>query len=289
MTFASGRVLPAQAIQLIEARFGLNQPLYLQYYLFLKNIFANWPPYFGISFEFYPQTVTSLVWDRAQWSILLIVASALIAAVWSFSFAAISSVRRGGKFEMASLYSSIVFWSIPGFWFAMLMIWVFGVSLQWLPIYGTVGFNLAPGSMGYAFSVIQHAILPVTTLSLIMYGHYYVILRGSSQEALASDYVVAARGRGLKERVIAFKYVMRNSILPVVSLLGFSIAQLVSIVVVVEVVFSYNGVGDLIVDAILNRDYPMIEGSFFYLTTIVIILGLVGDFLLLKLDPRLSR
>ena len=287
-TYASGHLMPTQDVQLIEARFGLNQPLYIQYFDFIKNVFS-WPPYFGVSFQFYPQPVTSLVLSRTEWTLILIAASGLIAAVWAFAFAAVSAMRRGGKFEMSSLYSSIIFWSIPGFWFAMLLIWVFGVSLRWFPIFGTVGYNVVPGSMSYALSVIWHAVLPVTTLSLIMYGHYYIILRGSSQEALASDYVIAARGRGLRERVVSLKYVMRNSILPVVSLLGFSIAQLVSIEVVVEAVYSYAGVGDLIVDAVLYRDYPLIEGTFFYLTMVVILFGLFGDFLLIKLDPRLTR
>jgi peptide/nickel transport system permease protein len=170
----------------------------------------------------------------------------------------------------------------------MILIWVFAVTARWLPVFGNIDFNPGTG-LDYARSVITHAILPIITLTAVIFGQNYFVLRGAAQEALKSDYVLAAKSRGLKDRTIAFGYVLRNSLLPVVSLLGYSLASLMSAVVLVEVVFGYTGVGDLIVDAIINRDYPVLEGAFFYMTLIVIIGGLIGDFIMLKLDPRLRR
>jgi peptide/nickel transport system permease protein len=285
--FAGGTKLPSNAVKLLDIRFGLNQPLYVQYYLFFKGIFS-WPPYFGVSFNYYPITVTKLISERLPWTLLLIASSFFLSFYISYMLAAISSSRRGGKFEFGSLYTSIFFWSTPAFWIGMILIWVFAVSLGRLPVFGNIGFDPGTG-MSYVKSVIIHAILPVITLTSVVFGQNYFVLRGAAQQSLKSDYVLTAKSRGLRQRTIAFGYVLRNSLLPVVSLLGYSLASLLSAVVLVESVFGYSGVGDLIVDAIINRDYPVLEGTFFYLTLIVIIGGLIGDFVLLKLDPRLRK
>jgi peptide/nickel transport system permease protein len=170
----------------------------------------------------------------------------------------------------------------------MVLIWIFSVTLGWLPVFGTTGFNAGTG-LGFVRSVVVHSILPIISLTAVIFGQSYLLLRGTAQEILKTDYVTAAKLRGLKDRTIAFGYILRNSLLPLVSLLGFSIATIVSAEILVEAVFGYGGVGDLIVDAIINRDYPVLEGSFFYITTLVIIFGLIGDFLLVRLDPRLRQ
>lgn len=286
--FASGYKLPQQAVILIEERFGLNKPLYVQYELFMKGIFLNWPPDFGFSYEFYPQPVSYLIEVRLGWTILLIVSAFTLSFLISYILAALSLMKRGSKLEFASMYSSITFISTPAFWIAMILIWVFAVTLGWLPTFGNLAFNPGTG-LNYLGSVAIHAILPVVTLTIVVFGQNYLILRGAAQEVLKSDYVTAAKSRGLRGSLIATKYVVRNSLLPLVSLLGYSISSLISAVVLIEFVFGYTGVGDLIVDGILNRDYPVIEGSFFYLTLVVVIGALIGDLLMLRLDPRLRR
>jgi peptide/nickel transport system permease protein len=282
--FASGRILPQSAILLIEERFGLNQPMYVQYFLFLKGVFS-WPPYFGLSYQYFPDTVSYLISLRLPWTILLVGTSFFLSFAISYTLAAVSSLRRGGKFEFSSLYGSIVFWSTPAFFLGLILVWIFSVSLGWLPVSGSVGFGHAKG-FAFAWSVFIHAVLPVVTLTAVIFGQNYFILRGASLNALKSDYVLAAEARGLKRSTISVDYILRNSLLPVVSLTGYAFASILSAVTVIEAVFGYNGVGDLIIDGILNRDYPVLEGTFFYMTLIVIIGGLIGDFVLLKLDPR---
>jgi peptide/nickel transport system permease protein len=285
--FASGTRLPAAAITLLSERFGLDKPLYVQYYLFLKGI-VSWPPYFGVSYQYYPNNVSYLISVRLPWTLLLIGVSFLLSFQISYLLAAISAQRRGGKFEFASLYVSILFWSTPAFWIALVLIWIFAVSLGWLPVFGSVGFDTT-STLSFVSSVITHAILPVVTLTAVIFGQNYFVLRGASMEATKSDYVLAAEARGLKKTTISFNYILRNSLLPVVSLTGYAFASIISAVTVIEAVFGYNGVGDLIIDGILNRDYPVLEGTFFYMTVVVIIGGLIGDFILLRLDPRLRN
>ncbi len=285
--FASGTRLPESAIKLLSQRFGLDQPLYVQYFDFLKGIFSL-PPYFGVSYQYFPNEVSYLIQVRLPWTILLIGSAFLLSFYISYTLATISSQRQGGKFEFGSLYVSILFWSTPAFFIGLVLIWVFSVTLGWFPSFGSVGFDVGSG-LGFVYSAITHAILPVITLTAVIFGQNYFVLRGASLEALRSDYVLAAEARGLTKKTISVGYVLRNSLLPVVSLTGYAFASILSAVTVIEAVFGYNGVGDLIIDGILNRDYPVLEGCFFYMTLIVIIGGLIGDLILFRIDPRLRK
>ncbi|MDA4130178.1 MAG: ABC transporter permease [Thaumarchaeota archaeon] len=275
-----------QAAALITARFGLDQPLSVQYVLFLKNIFLNWPPFFGVSFVYYPIPVTTLFFQRFLWTLLLIGTSFALAVIISYFMAAAATLRRAGKFDIGALYTSVVLQAVPVYWFALVLLWVFGVYLGWLPLFGNAAFGATGQS--YVVSVAEHAILPITVLTLSQLGENYMLLRGSAQEVLQSDYITSAKTRGLKNSTLSFTYIMRNSLLPFVSISSFSIASLISRVVLVEAVFGYPGVGDLIVDAALGRDFPVLQGSLFLVTVIVIIGGLVGDVLLTRLDSRIK-
>lgn len=284
---ASSRV-PQQALAVLNARFGLNQPLFVQYFLYLKGIFLTWPPFFGLSYQFYPLTVTNLFFTRLPWSLLLIATSFALALFIAYMVSSFSSLRRGGKLEVSSLYTSIFFHATPVYWTAMVLLWIFAVDLHWFPIFGNI--SALPGSgLSYASSVITHAVLPVVALTASMFGEVYLVLRGSTQRVLKTDYVTAAKTRGLSEGVIARNYILRNSLLPLISILTFSLASIISRLILVEAVFGYAGIGDLLVDAVVNRDYPVLEGSLFYITLLVVAGGLVGDLLLIRFNPRLKK
>lgn len=285
---SQGSKFAPQMQNLLTQRFGLDQPLSVQYEDFLKNIFLTWPPFFGISYQFYPEPVTYLFSVRIGWTFLLIFSAFILATVISYAMVAISSVRRGGKFEVSSIFTSITFHAIPTYWIAMVLLWVFGAWLAWFPMFGNVSFGVGSG-WSYDVSIIQHAVLPVIALSLSLLGENFLLLRGSTQEVLKSDYVTAAKVRGLTDRVVATGYILRNSLLPFVSILTFSFASLISRVVLVEAVFAYPGIGDLIVDAIQNRDYPVLQGSLFFVVLMVVIGGLIGDLILVRLDPKIRK
>lgn len=284
--FASRTTLPQKEIELISARLGLNHSIYVQYIDYLKGVFGSWPPYFGVSYQYYPQPVSSIIIERIPWTMMLIASSLVLSIALSFILAGITSMRRGSKTELATMFSSILFWAIPAFWVGMVLLWVFAVSLGWFPLFGNVSFNSGGGWATYGYSVLLHGILPIVTLTLAVFGQNYVILRSATQEILKSDYVLAAKCRGLKQRTVAFAYILRNSLLPIVSLLGYSISGLISTVIVVEAVFGYPGVGDLFLDGLYNRDYPVLEGSFFFMAVLVLVGGLIADYLLTRLDPR---
>jgi peptide/nickel transport system permease protein len=280
--------VPQQVVRSINERLGLGQPIYIQYIDYLKGIFANWPPYFGISYAYYPYPVTTLIAQRFPFTLFLIAASFLLANALSLTLGVLSALRRGSKFEFASIYSSIIFWATPPFWLGLLLVWIFGVDLGWLPIFGTQAFNANAG-VSYAASVAVHLILPIVTMTLATFGFQFLVLRGAAQQVVESDYVVAAKARGLRNSVVATGYIVRNSMLPMISLLGYTLSFMFSMAIFVEFVFGFNGIGDLVVDGIINRDYPILEGSLFFITLIIILTSLFADFLMLRLDPRLAR
>jgi peptide/nickel transport system permease protein len=279
--------LPSVAVVEISERLGLNKPLYYQYTTFWKNVLLNFPPYLGVSYDYYPVSVSYLVAVRAGWSFLLILTSFAIGQLMTYAAAAVSALRRGGKFETGTLYSLITFNSVPLFWFSMVLLYAFAIYLHVFPLFGNVSLTAAPGTPAYYESIIWHMILPVVALSISLMGESYLILRGSMQDSLKSDYVLSARSRGLTNWMISSGYVLRNSLLPLVSVMSFSTASLLSRLILIEAVFVFPGLGDLLVDGVLGRDYPVITGELFYLTLIVILGGIIGDVLLVRLDPRL--
>lgn len=280
--------LPAVAVVEISQRFGLNKPLWVQYTTFWKNVLSL-PPYLGVSYDYYPVSVSYLVEVRAGWSFLLILTSIAFGELMTYGIAAVAAVKRGGKFEIGSLYSLITFNSVPLFWFSMVLLYLFAIYTHIFPLFGNVSLTDQPGSLAYYESIIWHMVLPVVVLSISLTGESFLILRGSMQDALRSDYVLSAKSRGLTNWTISSGYVLRNSLLPLVSVVSFSIASMLSRLILIEAVFGFPGLGDLLVDGVLGRDYPVITGELFYLTLIVIAGGLVGDILLVRLDPRLRK
>jgi peptide/nickel transport system permease protein len=285
---ASNGLFPNIKIQEAMVRFGLNQPLWVQYTDFLKGIFTQWPPYFGVSFEYYPQPASSIFIQRLPWSLILILSSIILGFFLSYLTVGLTSGKRGSKQESATVVSLISLHSIPVYFLGIVIVWVFAVYLRVFPLNGNVGLGAGSG-LSYIQSVIWHAVLPVITLSLSVFGEFYFLLRGSVQEVLKSDFVVLAKSRGLSSRLVMFRYVLRNSLIPMVAFMSFSVASLISRDVLVESVFNYPGLGDLIVDGILNKDYPVLQAGLTYTVLMVIVGGLIGDLLLLRLDPRLRR
>jgi peptide/nickel transport system permease protein len=281
---AEGSRFPSGAIQVITLRLGLNQPLSTQYFLFLKNLFEI-PPYFGVSYAYYPIPVFDLFVHDIPWDFVLIGSSFLLAYTISYSMASAGSLRRRGKIESSSLYASVISQAVPSYWIGMVILWVFAVDLKWFPLFG----NGDIGNQPSILSIAYHLVLPITAMTIAIFGEMYMIMRGSIQEISKSDYVFAAKCRGLKDSVLQHAYILRNALLPYVSSTSFSFAKYVGIAILVETVFGYPGVGGAIVDALYTRDYPVLSGFFVLLSLIVILAGFIGDIVLIYLDPRLRR
>lgn len=284
-TLSAGFTSPQLEKALLEQRFGLNQPVIVQYYHYLAGIFGKFPPDFGFSYQYYPTPVMTLIGTHIGWTLGLIFVSLALAFVIAYSLTIVTALRRGGKGETSATISSILLQATPVYFSGLILLWVLSVTFNWFPIFGK--FGIGTSGTAYVISVIRHGTLPVITLTGGILGQYYLLMRGSVQETLRSDFVSAAALRGLSELRVSTRYVMRNALIPVVSVISFSLATLVSLTVLVEAVFGYAGLGDLVVDAALNRDYPTLEGTLFVITLLIIAGGLIGDIILTRLDPRL--
>jgi peptide/nickel transport system permease protein len=198
----------------------------------------------------------------------------------------IAAWRRGTKTEGLSVSTALGFYAMPTQWLGLMLIIIFaGV----LPTGGmTNEFLLNPPFWAHVKDLASHIFLPALTLGLVLYGEYTLIVRSAMLETLGEDYILTARAKGLKPRTIVRKHALRNAMLPITTLIALSLGYIVAGAILIETVFSWPGIGRAVYEAVLQRDYPMLEGAFLVLTVSVIFFNLVADLLYFRLDPRIT-
>jgi peptide/nickel transport system permease protein len=198
----------------------------------------------------------------------------------------IAAWRRGTKTEGATVTTALAFYSMPTQWLGLMLIILFAGIL---PTGGmTNEFLLNPPFWTHVKDLASHIVLPALTLGLVLYGEYTLIVRSAMLETLGEDYVLTARAKGLKPRTIVRTHALRNAMLPITTLIALSLGYIVAGAILVEIVFSWPGIGRAVYEAVLQRDYPMLQGAFLVLTISVVFFNLVADLLYFKLDPRIS-
>jgi ABC-type dipeptide/oligopeptide/nickel transport system permease component len=198
----------------------------------------------------------------------------------------IAAWRRGTKVEGASVTTALAFYSMPTHWLGLMLVILFAGTL---PTGGMSNeFLLNPSFSTHLKDLAEHVALPSLTLGLVLYGEYTLIVRSAMLETLGEDYVLTARAKGLRPGAILRRHALRNAMLPIVTLVALSLGYIVAGAILVETVFSWPGVGRAVYDAVLQRDYPMLQGAFLLLTVSVVFFNLVADLLYFKLDPRIT-
>jgi len=276
-----GMLAPAQVAE-IRARYGLDQSLGVQYLTYLRNMATG---QWGFSYQL-GKPVAAAIADRLPWTLLLVGSSLLIATLFGILVGAVAAWRRGRSFDTASLTGAIVVDSLPTFWLGMILVAVFAVELRLLPIYGAMTAWGPRSGLPYVLDVLRHLVLPATTLTLASLSGTFLVMRYAMLDTLGQDYVRTARSKGLRERTVLVKHAARNALLPVSTVVFLNLGYLVGGATVVETVFSYPGVGTLLYQAVLNRDYPVLQGAFFILTVSVILANVIADLVYPLLDPR---
>ena len=197
--------------------------------------------------------------------------------------------RVGTRFDSFIQTVSIAIFSSPIFWVAMVFLYVFGFQLGWFPLGGnyTAGESY-PNTFAFLFDVMKHATLPIATLAFSRFAIYQVIMRNTMVGVLRDQYVLTAEAKGLSQFKVKHRHAARNAMLPMVTFAGVSLAMQIGGSVFIETVFSYPGIGKLIFDSVISRDYPMLQGCFFLFSLLVIVGNFVVDFLYLFLDPRIK-
>jgi peptide/nickel transport system permease protein len=281
----SGRLTPEVVAQL-RAVFGLDKPVWEQFWIYLKELLHG---DLGFSYT-YRRPVTSIVGERLVNTMVLLTAATLLVTVIGIFLGVWAASRRGSKTDNTTVISSLVLWSMPTFWTGMLLLFAFGVWFHVLPTTG-ISTPLANYSspLGLPLDVGRHLVLPTITLVLVDIGQFVLITRSSLVDVLTEDFVTTAKAKGMSRRRVVWGHAVRNGMLPVVTATALYVGIVVGGAIQVETVFSWPGMGELTYEAVLRRDYPVLEACFLLFAVTVIVANFLADLLYRVLDPRVKE
>ena len=278
--------LPPGAIPALRAQLGLsNAPLWQQYLTYLGNLLHG---NLGISFDNYPASVASIMGAAIPYTIGLLGVALLISAVFGTLLGISAAWRRGGVVDRFIPPVLVFVQSIPAFWVGLILIYFIGLKLQWFPVFGALSIDTDPTNknLTYYLDLLDHAVLPATTLVLVTIGGWMVGMRNSMLNTLAEDHVVMAEAKGLTQRRIKYTYVARNAVLPQVASFANALGFIIGGQFLIEYIFSYPGIGFLSIQAVFNEDYPLVQGIFLFIAVAVLVANFLADIAYAALDPR---
>ena len=261
---------------------GLGGSLWEQYIEYLKGIVTF---DFGMSIK-YAEPVMTIIGDRLPWTLLLVGPAMLFSVVIGVILGAYSAWNRGKSRDVSLLVGMLTLQAVPGFWVGLLFLAILAVQLGWFPTYGAVSMMQDGSVWGYIKDVAMHAVLPLTTITLATVGSNYLLTRSSMLESLGQDYITMAEAKGVHKKGLIFNHALRNALLPIYTHFTMTLGTLVGGAVVVESVFSYPGIGRLLYESVIARDFPMMQGIFLIITLGVIGANLFADLTYPLVDPR---
>jgi len=271
----TAQILPQDATveqrHALQKQLGLDQPVPQQYLHYMEGAASG---NFGNSY-FDGETVTAIIMRRLPNTVVLACASLALALVFAIPLGLLAATRRGGGLDRAVQVVSVIGVSVPSFWMGLLMIQVFAVGFGWLPTYGIGGW--------------QHLVLPTLTLALYVFPSITRLTRSSMLEVLPAGYVNAARAKGMPERRVIFRTVLRNGIVPVLALTALEIGTLFGGAELTETVFSWPGIGRLAIESIQRRDFPIIQGVVAYVAVIFAVVTVLVEIIIRIVNPRLRQ
>jgi ABC-type dipeptide/oligopeptide/nickel transport system permease component len=268
--------------QQIRRQFGLDRSLWQQYVSYLGQLAHG---NLGVSFANQEPVTHNLRRDLGN-TIPMVLAGTIFAIVVGVATGAAAGWRRGGLLDHGLVAGALVFYSLPAQWLGLMLIILFGGVL---PTGGMSDpFALNPSFWSHIADVARHMILPSLTLGLVIFGQYTLVMRSTMVETMGEDHVLTARAKGLRQRRIFGRHVFRNALLPTVSLVALSIGSLVTGALLVEIVFSWPGIGQDMYQSITSRDYPMLQGGFLLVILSVLTANYLADLAYARLDPRVT-
>jgi peptide/nickel transport system permease protein len=279
----SGAATP-EYMALLRHKFGLDQPMSTQFFVYLLNM-----AHLDLGYSFRNDSpVAALILDRLWPTALLMLTAFACALVIGTGLGLLAATGRNSwRDNMISLVS-LVAYATPGFWLGLMMIVVFAIRLEWLP---TSGFDTVGAyNEGWAevVDVARHLVMPAVALALFYLALYARVMRASVLEQTGMDYVTTARAKGQTERRVMTEHVLRNALLPIVTMAGVQAGNLIGGSIVVETVFGWPGIGTLAFNALQSRDLNLLLGIFFVSACLVVLINLVVDLVYVTLDPRIE-
>ena len=271
--------------QALLAKHGLDQPIPLQFLKYLGQVAQG---DFGHSYQM-NRPVRDVLNERLPWTLLLTGTALILSTIIGVLLGAMAAWRRGQRSDLATLITFIFLESLPSFWVGMMLVAIFAAGLNWFPVFGAYSSISGYTGLRFALDVAYHLTLPLITLVIVGVSGHFMIMRYSMLSVLGEDYILMAKAKGLKERVILYHHALRNALLPVATVFILNLGFIVGGATVVETVFSVPGLGRLMYEAVLGRDYPMMQGAFLVVTVSVVAMNMVADLIYPLLDPRVGR
>lgn len=280
--------LDAETRLALRAKFGLDKPLLEQFILYFYNLFSG---ELGVSFVQMGRPVVEIILGRKMVNtVILMGSSMLLAFSLGIMVGVVAAWKQGTKMDVSSVVLSLATYSMPVFWFGMLLLLLLSYYINIFPIAGTITPGISHANFfEYAKDYLHHLIAPMITLAVSFFGAYFLFMRDTILDVFTEDYMLTARAKGLSDRKILFKHAMRNALLPMVSLMGVHVTFLISGATMTETVFSWDGLGRLIYDSVRNSDYPILQGIFLFMAVLVVIASIIADITNAYLDPRIKE
>ena len=273
-----GPQAPVEAVEELREELGLNESIVEQYYIYLKDLLKG---DFGKSYS-YNEPVLKLILERFPNTLILTVISMLLAMFIAIPIGIISATRQYSIFDYISMIGALVGVSMPIFWLGLMLVLIFSVNLDWLP-------SIGMGSMDKGlWDVIKHLILPCVCLATIPAATFARITRSSMLDIIKNDYIKSLRSKGLKEGIVIWKHAFKNALPPILTVMGLQVSTSLSGAILTETIFSWPGMGRMIVAAIENRDYMLIQGSVLFIAFLFVFINLIVDILYLYVNPKVS-
>lgn len=285
-------------IENLRREFNLDKPLHVQLWLFFKDAVRGDLGYSYVQ----KRPVRELIAQRLPATIELAGGAMLFALLLAIPIGIISAVKQNSLIDQFSMASAFVGTSMPAFWLGIVMILLFAVRLRWLPVQGRVSFDamleevtgfyvldsIITGNRAALVSSLKHLILPSVTLGATVAAIVARVLRSSMVEILRQDYITLARAKGQTETLVVMKHALRNALIPTVTVVGLQVGSLLGGNMIVETVFGWPGLGRMVVSAIFNRDFPLIQGTVMVYAFTYVIANLIVDVLYTYLNPRIT-
>jgi peptide/nickel transport system permease protein len=280
----SSRISP-EAYQQMLHHYGLDKPIHIRYFIWLKRLTTL---DFGTSFLDH-RPVTTKILERLPATLILNFTSLVFALLLSIPLGLYSAVRQYSLFDKLNGIILYMLYSLPDFWVALILILVLGVKFKLLPFYGIESMDADKlGFLKFLWDRFLHMVMPVFCLTYGSLAFLSRFVRGSTLEVIRKDYIRTARAKGLEEKDVIYKHIFKNTLIPVLTLLGILLPTLISGSVILEYIFSWPGIGALFFSSVLSRDYPTVMGLSFITAILVLLSTLLADLLYAWADPRIT-
>jgi peptide/nickel transport system permease protein len=271
----------AAQIERLNEMIGLNRPWYERYFIWLANVVrGDWGTSWGVSFG---QPVMGIILDRLGATVLLMGASTILSVAIAIPLGIYSAVRQYSVWDYLVTALSYFGLAMPTFWFGIMMMIVFSVELRWLPTSGMY----TPGDPGGVLDLAKHMIMPVLVLSLVEVAVVSRFMRSAMLDVLSQDFLRTARAKGLRESVVVMRHAIRNALIPVITIIGLRIPVLFAGAIVTEFIFSWPGMGQILIQGVFASDWPIVQAILVITAFLVILSNLAADLLYAVVDPRI--